>query len=124
MNRPLRLTATTLLVCVTAYALGCDGSSKTRVSGKVLMNGKPLSVSKQTIVTLTFAPDVDAKGVQTTPAKFVRETGTYEVELPPGKYLVSCLLRDTEKNQKIPTRPAKVYDLSSANVVDIDVTPE
>jgi hypothetical protein len=124
MNRPLRLTAATLLVCVMAYVLGCDGSSKTKVSGKLLMNGKPLSVSKQTIVTLTFAPDVETKGVQTTPAKYARETGTYEVELTPGKYRVSCLLRDTEKNQKIPTGPTKVYDLSSANVVDIDVTPE
>ncbi len=124
MNRPLRLAATTLLVCVMTFAFGCDSSSKTKVSGKLLMNGKPLSVSKQTIVTLSFAADVDAKGVQTTPAKFIRETGTYEVEVPPGKYRVSCLLRDTEKNQKIPTGPAKVYDLSSANVVDIDVTPE
>jgi hypothetical protein len=124
MNRLLRLTAPALLGFVLAFAFGCDGVSKTKVTGKLLMKGQPLSVSKKTIVTLSFAPDVETKGVQTTPAKFVRETGMYEIELPPGKYRVSCLLKDTENNQRIPTGPSKVYDLSSANVVDIDVTPE
>ena len=123
MNRPIRLTATTLLVCVLAIVLGCDsGVAKTKVTGKLLMKGKPLDVSKKTQVMLKFAPDVE-KPTQTYSASFKHDTGQYEVELPPGKYTVRCHMVD-ENMKKIPSAPAKVYDLSNVQVMDFDVTPE
>jgi hypothetical protein len=124
MNWQFRLAAAALLGFVMAVALGCDGGvSKVKVSGKLLMKGQPLIVSKKTIVTLSFAPEMQ-QALQTTPAKFVYDTGKYEIDLPVGKYRVSCLLKDTENNKKIPTGPPKVYDVNNSQTLDIDVTPE
>ena len=86
------------------------------------MKGQPLSVSSKTIVTLTFAPDVD-KNTQTYNAKFIRETGQYEIEIPEGSYRVICLLKDTENNKRIPTKKAEIYQVSKTDTMDIDITP-
>jgi hypothetical protein len=74
---PAGLTALVLLM----LAAGCGGPAPGRVTGRVLLDGKPVLGG-----VLTFVPaDFKGPGASAT----VDESGGYTVELPPGDVLVS-----------------------------------
>ena len=59
MNGHLRLARAAALLVVAVCVAGCDGVSNVRVTGNLMKNGQPFIVSRQTIVTLTFVPDIE-----------------------------------------------------------------
>src|SRR5688572_2994584 len=73
-----RLAAVALAV---AAAAGCGGPAPGRVTGRVLLDGKPLPGG-----ILTFVP-ADFKGQSVAAA--LDESGNYSVDLPAGDVLVS-----------------------------------
>jgi hypothetical protein len=108
---------------------GCSPSSVT-IKGKIIKNGAPMTVSKDTMVTVKFDPqakDEQAEGVKSHSAKFNQETGTYSVDLPPGKYKVTVSVAmppKTPGGPQAPTPPFKpdtVYDLTKSQDLDIEV---
>src|SRR5262245_40357330 len=85
MTRLLRRAALGLALLAAALT-GC-GPSSVKVTGKLLKNGSPMVVSDDTYVTLSFVPEKPAaEGEKSYSAKFDQKTGSYAVELPPGKY--------------------------------------
>jgi hypothetical protein len=123
MKWPLCLAAPLLAGLVLAVLPGCGSSSGNaiKITGKVLRNGQPLRVSKDTYVTVVFTPD--EKTGTTCPARFIYDGGTYEVLLPPGKYRARCTIQ--EKNQQVvassPEMTKIVHDLTSPKEVDLEV---
>jgi len=126
MNARFRRFCLALGVLSLAFA-GCS-PSVVKVNGKVLKNGAPMVVSKDTYVTLQFVPESaseDKAGAKS--ATFNQETGTYTVELPPGKYrttLVIALPAKKDGKLNAPTPPIKsdkVYDLTKSQELDIEV---
>ena len=118
------------LALVAACLAGCSPGVVT-VKGKVLKGGAPMVVPKETYVTLAFLPeevsDPKAAGVRSHSAKFDQATGTYSVELPPGKYKVSLTVARPPKKEgepyvpSPPFKPDKVYDLTKNQDLDIEV---
>jgi hypothetical protein len=76
---------TAVTLCLIALAAGC-GQASGRVSGRVLLDGKPVQGG-----ILTFVP-ANFKGQSV--ATKVEESGTYSVELPAGDMLISFDNRD------------------------------
>src|SRR5438128_1999530 len=109
-----RLVVWVLTLLTAAIAPGC-GPKIVKITGKLVRDGQTLQVSPDTYVTIMFRPE--AQGAERSyPAKFTHATGTYEVQLPAGKYNVSVsVLPPTQKGQKNPPKPpppgagAKVY---------------
>lgn len=102
---------------------GC-GVSKVKIHGKLTKNGQPFNVSEETLVTLMFIADIDEQNqTQTYPARFKQETGTYEIEVPPGKYQTTYVI--VEKNQAPLTAPLemrkKTHDLTRNQELDIEI---
>jgi hypothetical protein len=75
-RRALRLIIPSFALLTLALTAGC-GSGQAKVSGRVLLDGKPLPGG-----WLTFRP---APGKQRSVAVMIDETGHYEVTLPPGE---------------------------------------
>src|SRR5205823_13550785 len=85
-----------LLLC------GCGGGApkKIKVSGKFLKDGQPVTYTKETYVTLIFTPVIPPQlgnvpstiPATTYPAKVKAEAGTYEAEMPAGKYRVNLFI--------------------------------
>jgi hypothetical protein len=74
------------LILLTFVFLGC-GPKVAKINGKILKGGKPLAVSPDTYVTLSFIPDTtDPSKATSYSAKFDHKSGTYSVTLPPGHY--------------------------------------
>ena len=72
-----------LLACT-----GC-GEKVVTVKGKLLKGGQPLVVSEDTYVTISFVPETASEkegGPSAQSARFDPKTGTYTVDLKPGKY--------------------------------------
>jgi hypothetical protein len=117
-------------VALAVFALsGCSPSSIT-VKGTIKKNGAPMVVSKDTMVTVMFSPQVSddrAEGVKSHSAKFNQETGTYSVDLPPGKYKLSVSVAmppQKEGGRQVPLPPYKpetVYDLTKSQDLDIEM---
>jgi hypothetical protein len=123
MKCGFRVAVLTLVWLMVLAALpGCQ-VAKVKVTGKLMKKGQPLKVSQDTLVTLTFAPDIENSG-QTYPAKFNQETGGYEIELPAGKYRARCLI--VEKGQPPFTAPPEVtkevHDLTGSKELNIEIT--
>jgi hypothetical protein len=127
MQRPFRVT----LVAVTcllglSLAPGCTGAAKVRVAGRITKSGQPMKIDEKTLVTLTFAPDM-AKPDQSYTAKYRYDNGTYEVELPPGKYRANCIIAEKKGTetaivQSTPEAQKKIYDFTSTqDNQDIDI---
>jgi deoxyinosine 3'endonuclease (endonuclease V) len=120
MKCEFRLAVATVVLVLVAVP-GC-GVAKTKVTGKLMKNGQPLKVSKDTYVTLTFAPDIENPG-QTYPAKFNQETGGYEIELPAGKYRARYVIM--EKGQPAVSAPPEatkeVHDLTRSKELNIEI---
>ena len=129
-----------LLACT-----GC-GEKMVTVKGKLLRGGQPMVVSEDTYVTLSFVPDeataIAAGTSSAQSAKFDPRTGTYRVDLKPGKYrtmLVVALPQPEGKaepkkgkfaggpksppkvNAPRPVRSDKVYELTKDQDLDIEV---
>lgn len=121
--RPVRLGLTLL-------ALACAGCapSVVKVNGKLLKNGAPMVVSEDTYVTLSFVPEGgDPSKTSSHSAKFDQKTGTYTVELPPGKYRTMFIVAlPGSKGGKLnapspPVKSDKVYELTKNQELDIEV---
>jgi hypothetical protein len=126
MTESSRWAAFGLVLFVIALT-GCSPSS-VKVNGKLLKNGSPMVVSEDTYVTLSFVPDpAPADGAKSYSAKFDQKTGSYTVELPPGKYrtmLIVALPNKTPGKLNAPTPPVKsdkAYDLSKNQELNIEV---
>lgn len=114
------------LACLLLMVVGCS-PSKVKITGKLLKGGKPLIVSKETYVTLQFLPEsVSSESSSNSySATFDQQTGTFRLELPPGKYKTNFIMALPAKDGQMskPTPPVKsdkVYDLSK----DQDITVE
>jgi len=108
---------------------GCSPSSVT-VKGRVLKGGNPMVVPKETYVTLMFFPEVadpTAPGTSSRSAKFDQQTGTYTVDLPPGKYRISLTVAEPPKKAGnpyvpgAPFKPDKVYEFTKNQDLDIEM---
>jgi hypothetical protein len=97
MNLKFPLAGAALLGLAMLALSGC-GQSKVKVTGKVLKNGQPLGVPTDTLVTVNFSPEDTTKG-QNYPASYQYDSSTFQVELPPGKYHVSCSVVDKNKER-------------------------
>ena len=115
-----------------AALLACTGCSEKAVTvkGKLLKGGQPMVVSADTYVTISFVPESPAvtdDGPSTRSAKFDPATGTYTVELKPGKYRTMVVVAPPPKKEGQPSAPAppvrsdKVYDITRDQDLDIEV---
>lgn len=126
MKWPLRLAAPLLAYLMLAVLPGCGvvgGSSGVKISGKLVKNGQPLRVSKDTQVKVIFSPEDKTTGTTFPPAKFTYDTATYEILLPPGMYRVrwTILDKDQQAVSSSPETAKIVHDLTSSKELDIDV---
>jgi len=109
--------------------VGC-GSPAVTVSGKLLKNGQPMTVSADTYVTLSFIPDPTPSDdkAKSYNANFDQKTGSYTVELPPGKYRTKLIIvPPKDPSNKRPSGPGRpidskeAYDLNKSRELDIEV---
>jgi hypothetical protein len=131
MNASIRRMCLGVAVLSITFA-GCS-PSKIKVNGKILKNGTPLIVSEDTLVTLQFIPDLKGADAfneaKTFSAKFDQKTGTYSVEMPPGKYKTKFVMANPSKATKDgklnapspPVQSDKVYELTKDQELDIEV---
>jgi hypothetical protein len=114
------------------FALAVAGCSPSviKINGKLVRNGAPMVVSEDTYVTVSFLPEVkepDSLDAKSYSAKFDQKTGTYTVELPPGKYRTMVLVALPSKDESkvnMPTPPVKsqkVHELTRSQELDIEV---
>lgn len=116
-----------LLSCMLVSLFGCS-SSKVTITGKILKAGKPLVVSKNTYVTLQFLPESVASEAasQSYSASFDQATGTFRLELSPGKYKTNFIMALPAKDGQMskPTPPVKsdkVYDLTKSQDITVEI---
>jgi hypothetical protein len=127
MKRHMRRAAILAWLMVIAALPGC-GAKKVKITGKLMKNGQPLMVSRDTSVMNVFIPDTDTGTVnpQTLLARFQRATEAYEIELLAGAYRINYII--TEKGQQPghapPEQKAKSYDLTKNQEVDIEIKLE
>lgn len=125
MRTFLRAAGGTLLCLAVILALaGCGGPAKAKITGTLSKAGVPLQVNDKTQVTLTFAAE-EGNAKRTYPATFKPADGTFDVELPAGKYKANLVIFDHAKKAMVPVPPAfrnNVYDLTENKVVDIDIS--
>jgi hypothetical protein len=118
----LRLTLVSLTLSSLVLVPGC-GDNKVKIAGKLTKNGQPMTVAKDTKVTLTFMPEGESKG-QTYTAQFKQETGEYAIELPPGKYKTNCIIVEKNKFQDAifapPAMKEKTYELTKSQELNIE----
>jgi len=121
--RWLSLLGSALLVLLLA---GCQPKT-VKVTGTVLKDGKPMTVSAETYVTLSFIPDPKPSDDKATSysATFDQKSGGYNVTLPPGSYRTMLIVVPPGKSGKInaprPINSAKTYDLKSSQNLNIEV---
>jgi hypothetical protein len=102
---------------------GCGGPKSVKVRGKLLAKGEPLKVSRQTYVTIIFAPVNEDVG-QTHPATFNYDDGTYSVTVPEGNYKVKIsVVPPDRKGPLIRSSPndEKTYDLKADQQIDLEL---
>ncbi len=117
------------VACVLLAVAGCTPKT-VKVSGKLVHNGQVATFTEDTYVTLQFIP-VDAQaGRKSYPATVNRPQGSYEVQLPAGKYRVSLLVPpknfDMSQGQFMPPpigggENGPEYEFQSDTVQDITV---
>ena len=122
----------TILVfaCFATLLTGCNSNKVVKVHGKILKNGQPMVVSEDTYVTLSFVAETATQGAATSKsAKFEQKTGTYTIELPPGKYKTMLVIALPSKKNGVsgpgapskPFQPDTVHDLTKDQELNIDV---
>lgn len=120
-----------LLVC------GCGGAApkKIKVTGKFLKNGQPVTYTKDTYVTLIFTPVIPKQlgnvpstiPANTYPAKVAAELGTYEAEMPAGKYRVNFFILEPGAAPGKAPPPnqtgewGEIYELTDSRTLDLPV---
>ena len=123
MERRWRRCSILVWLMVLALLAGCGGEKKVKITGKLLKNGQPFTVSRDTYVTIAFIPEGETPNQKTHPAKFHRSTGAFEIELLAGKYRVNYII--VEKNKEpLPVPPeqkTKTYDLIENQELDIEI---
>ena len=118
------------LLVVVAICVGCGKKdSNITVTGSVVRDGKPLSVSKNGYVQVTIQPDVDP-GKAFTPrlAECDKVTGKFEIpDVPAGKYKVGIQQFDPDpttdklKGAFYVETSKIVRDLDGKTPLDIDL---
>jgi hypothetical protein len=123
-SRSARIVAIAVFIVASSLP-GCGGPTKVKVQGRVTQGGQPLKVSRQTQVTITFAPAVE-KAQQTYSAKFDRDLGVFTAVMPPGQYKAGILV--TEQGGDAPkvvaradVKESKTYDISSDQKIDLEL---
>jgi hypothetical protein len=106
---------------------GCS-PSKVKINGKIIKGGTPLIVSKETYVTLQFVRDTQGNDSNSgsISATFDQQSGTYKIELPPGKYTTNFIMAPPPKDGKpsMPGPPVKskqAYDLTKDQELNIEI---
>src|SRR5262245_2085327 len=95
-----RCAALVLLGFALCAASGC-GDGKVNVRVKLIKNGQPFEPSEKTLVTVSFAPE---EGGRSYPARVKHPDGTFEFEMPAGKYKANVLIQDyATKNAAVVT---------------------
>ena len=98
------------VVCALVSLSGC-AQSKVTITGKIIKGGKPLIVSKDTYVTLQFLPESVASesASQSYSASFDQETGTFRLDLSPGRYKTNFIMALPAKGGQLskPSTPVK-----------------
>jgi len=116
-----------------ALALTGCGSKNVKVHGKVLKDGKPMVVSEDTYVTVSFVPEGRPAAGTADPerssysAKFEPKSGSYTVQLPPGQYRTMLIVAPPKGkappgkvSAPAPVRSPKSYDLTRDQELDIE----
>jgi len=122
---------TLLVPALFALLLAGCGTKEVTITGTLLKEGKPMIVSQDTYVTLSFIPEsgqgekADQK-VSSYSAKFDQKTGTYSVKLPPGKYRTKLVIALPPKtpgklNMLPPIDSAVTHDLTKNQTLDVEV---
>jgi len=118
-----------LVLCLAASGCGGGGS---KVTGKVVNNGQPFSLSDKGLIQLLFIPEGHDQGQQF-PASTNKPDGSFEVAgpegkgLPPGKYRISVQVFDpyptTDKldGKFLKEKSPIVKDISGSQSITIDV---
>jgi hypothetical protein len=128
MRRFLRRAVIALTFCSFAFTSCSPG--QVRITGTIKKNGEPMIVSEDTYVTLSFIPELSDQSDDkrsSYSAKFDQKSGTYSVELPPGKYRTMLVIALPPKKQGElnmpgpPFKPDTVHDLSKNQQLDIDI---
>jgi hypothetical protein len=122
---------TFLVPALFALCLAGCAPKKVTIKGSILQGGKPMIVSEDTYVTLSFIPDLQGekegdKKATSYNARFDQKTGTYSVELPPGKYRTKLVMALPSKtpgklNSPKPINSDTVYDLTKSQTLDVEV---
>src|SRR5262249_50702396 len=95
-------------ICLAGLLLALPGCKPkmVKVSGKLVRNGQVVTFAEEDYVTLQFIPVDQEEGRKSYPATLNRPQGTYELELPAGKYRVSLFVPpknfDQTKGEFIP----------------------
>ena len=119
---------TLLGLALLAFAVSGCGAKIVKINGELRKDGKPMIVSQDTYVTLSFIPVAANAESQLNSynAKFDQKSGTYTVELPPGSYRTKLIIVPPSKSGGLsaPPRPIdsdKTYDLTKNQKLDIEV---
>jgi len=92
------------------------------VTGTLKRGGEPLLVSKDTYVTVTFAPAGDQPG-QTYPARFNHTDATFTVTVPPGKYRAALIIVPPggQPPLRSPMDASETYEIQQNRKIDLDL---
>jgi len=122
--------SSSLLVFVFLLLGGCasSGQGKVKVTGQLLRNDKPLKLKTDVMREMTFYPYEEKKAdklVNTYPA-VVNDDGTFEVSMPPGKYVIALKLLDGTgdicKGTFTPEKSKLIRDIAGKAPMNIEVT--
>jgi hypothetical protein len=119
------------LAVLVLACIGC-GAKEVRVTGSLLKDGKPMIVSKDTYVTISFIPAATPSKKDGSPpnsysATFVQDKGTYSVTVAPGTYRTKLIIvPPAAPGGKIsaPPRPIdsdKTYELTKNQELNLEV---
>ncbi|MCI0456731.1 MAG: hypothetical protein L0Z62_07110 [Gemmataceae bacterium] len=124
-----------LFACLMLAVCGC-GEQTVTIKGQLLLDGKALDLGAlpkagkdvpafpPAVIFLPAAEPADGKGKRYR-ATLDINAGTYEVQLPPGKYRVSVfvpgLSAETPAPADTPNASSKVYELNASQSLNLPV---
>ena len=89
------------LACLILIVPGCTPKT-VKVTGKLVKNGQVQTFAEDLYVTLQFVPLDPQAGRKSYSATLNRPQGTYDVQLPAGKYRVSLFVPPTNSDMSKP----------------------
>lgn len=101
---------------------GC-GAAKVKITGTLKQSGHALLAPRETIVTITFIPDAEGVNLQSQIARYHRNTGEYDIELPAGRYRINYIIveKGREPRQAPEEQKSQTFELTKDQRLDIDV---